>query len=134
MGELESGRPSQFQPNGRPKRRNTTLRKPNFFIIGAAKCGTTSLSVWLGGHPQIFMSSMKEPHFFNNDDRQAIRTLDDYEALFWSATEEHIAIGEASVWYLSSADAVPAILQYQPEAKFIVMLRNPVEMAPALHG
>jgi hypothetical protein len=110
------------------------LRKPNFFIIGAPKCGTTSLSAWLGDHPKIFMAPMKEPHFFNSDDRQAIRTLDEYEALFCAATEKHIAVGEASVWYLSSAEAVPAILRYQPAAKFIIMLRNPVEMAPALHG
>jgi hypothetical protein len=110
------------------------LRKPNFFIIGAPKCGTTSLSVWLGEHRKIFISPIKEPHFFNNDDRQAISTLDDYEALFRGASEEHIAVGEASVWYLSSANAVTAILRYEPEAKFIVMLRNPIEMAPALHG
>ena len=114
--------------------RGIALRKPNFFIIGAPKCGTTSMSAWLAGHPQIFMSPMKEPHFFNSDDRQAIRTLDEYDSLFYRATEEHIAIGEASVWYLSSAEAVRAILRYQPEAKFIVMLRNPLEMAPALHG
>jgi Sulfotransferase domain len=112
----------------------TTLRKPNFFIIGAPKCGTTSLSVWLGEHRKIFMSPIKEPHFFNSDDRQAISVLDEYEALFCDASEEHIAIGEASVWYLSSANAVAAILRYQPEAKFIVMVRNPIEMAPALHG
>jgi len=111
-----------------------TLRKPNFFIIGAPKCGTTSLSVWLGEHQKIFMSPIKEPHFFNSDDRQAITTLKDYEALFRGASEEHIAVGEASVWYLSSANAVTAILRYQPEPKFIVMLRNPIEMAPALHG
>jgi hypothetical protein len=111
-----------------------TLRKPNFFIIGAPKCGTTSLWVWLDEHPQIFMSPIKEPHFFNSDDQQAITTLYQYQALFSGATEEHIAVGEASVWYLSSAKAVPAILRYQPEAKLIVMLRNPIEMAPALHG
>jgi hypothetical protein len=56
------------------------------------------------------------------------------EALFCSATEEHIAVGEASVWYLSSAEAVSAILRYQPEAKFIVMVRNPIDMAPTLNG
>jgi hypothetical protein len=110
------------------------LRKPNFFIIGAPKCGTTSLSVWLGEHRKIFMSPIKEPHFFNNDDRQAISTVDEYEALFRGASGEHVAVGEASVWYLSSANAVTSILRYQPEAKFIVMLRNPIEMAPALHG
>jgi hypothetical protein len=80
------------------------------------------------------MSSMKEPHFFNSDDRQAVSTLDQYEALFRNASGEHIAVGEASVWYLSSAEAVPAVLRYQPEAQFIVMVRNPIEMAPALHG
>jgi hypothetical protein len=80
------------------------------------------------------MSPIKEPHFFNTDDRQAVTTLDQYEALFRDATEEHIAVGEASVWYLSSAKAVPAIIRYQPEAKFIVMVRNPIEMAPAMHG
>ena len=80
------------------------------------------------------MPPLKEPHLFNNDDRQAIGTLDEYEGLFCGASEEHIAVGEASVWYLSSANAVTAILGYQPEAKFIVMLRNPIEMAPALHG
>lgn len=110
------------------------LRKPNFFVIGAPKCGTTSLSVWLREHPNIFMSRMKEPHFFNADDRQGISALERYEALFSDVTEEHMAVGEASVWYLSSAEAVPAILRYQPEAKFIVMVRNPIEMAPALHG
>jgi len=110
------------------------LRRPNFFIIGAPKCGTTSLSVWLSEHPNIFMSPIKEPHFFNTDDRQAVTTLDQYEALFCDATEEHLAVGEASVWYLSSVEAVPAIVRYQPEARFIVMVRNPLEMAPALHG
>jgi hypothetical protein len=110
------------------------MRKPNFFIVGAPKCGTTSLSAWLAEHRQIFMSPIKEPHFFNTDDRQAISALDEYEALFCDAGEEHIAVGEASVWYLSSANAVPAIVRYQPDAKFIVMLRNPIEMAPALHG
>jgi len=92
------------------------------------------MSIWLSEHPHIFMSPMKEPHFFNGDDRQAVGTLDRYEALFCSAREEHLAVGEASVWYLSSAEAVPAILRYQPEAKFVVMIRNPIEMAPSLHG
>jgi len=110
------------------------LRKPIFFIIGAPKCDTISLSVWLGDHPKIFMAPIERTHFFNSDDRQAIRTLDEYEALFCAATEKHIAVGEASVWYLSSAEAVPAIPRHQPAAKFIIMLRNPVEIAPALHG
>jgi hypothetical protein len=112
----------------------TRARKPDFFILGAPKCGTTSLAAWLAEHPRIFLSPVKEPHFFNTDDRQGVTTLAEYEALFDGATPRHGAVGEASVWYLSSADAVRNILRYQPDARFIVMLRNPVEMAPALHA
>jgi Sulfotransferase domain len=109
------------------------MRKPNFFILGAPKCGTTSLAAWLGEHPEIFMPKLKEPHFFNTDDRQGVATLSDYESLFRGATGRHVAVGEASVWYLFSTEAVRNILRYQPQARFIVMVRNPVEMAPALH-
>jgi sulfotransferase family protein len=107
---------------------------PNFFILGAPKCGTTSLARWLGDHPNIFMAPQKEPHFFNTDDRRGVATLVEYEDLFRNAQREHVAVGEASVWYLSSSQAVRNILQYNPNARFIVMVRNPIEMAPALHG
>jgi len=115
-------------------RQVATVRTPNFFILGAPKCGTTSLATWLGDHPRIFVSKTKEPHFFNTDDKQAVATLAAYEGLFSQARDRHRAIGEASVWYLSSSVAVANILRYQPAARFIVMLRNPVEMAPALHA
>jgi hypothetical protein len=108
--------------------------KPNFFILGAPKCGTTSLARWLGDHPNIFMAPQKEPHFFNTDDRQGVTTLVEYEDLFRKAQKEHVAVGEASVWYLSSSQAVNNILEYNPNARFIVMVRNPIEMAQALHG
>jgi hypothetical protein len=80
------------------------------------------------------MSAVKEPHFFNTDDRRFISTLEAYENLFRGASRSHWAVGEASVWYLSSTEAVRNILEYQPDARFIVMVRNPVEMAPALHA
>jgi hypothetical protein len=111
-----------------------SLRKPNFFILGAPKCGTTSLATWLGEHPDIFMSSYKEPHFFNVEDRRVVNTIEHYQSFFRGAGQNHRAVGEASVWYLSSASAVRGILNYEPDARFIVMLRNPVEMAPALHA
>ena len=88
----------------------TAVRKPNFFIIGAPKCGTTSLATWLSGHPNVFMSAVKEPHFFNTDDRRFISTLEAYENLFRAASSDHCAVGEASVWYLSSTEAVRNIL------------------------
>ena len=108
--------------------------RPNFFIIGAPKCGTTSLATWLADHPNIFMSSYKEPHFFNTDDWRLVDTIERYERFFHGVRVQHRAIGEASVWYLSSAQAVPGILRYRSDARFIVMLRNPVDMAPALHA
>lgn len=107
--------------------------KPNFFILGAPKCGTTSLAAWLAEHPEIFLSPVKEPHFFNSDHRRLTTSLRNYEALFAKSDERHRAVGEASVWYLASSAAVTNILEYNPQAKFIVMLRNPVDMAPSLH-
>ena len=109
-------------------------RRPDFFILGAPKCGTTSLAAWLGEHPAIFMPAIKEPHFFNTDDRRGVATLGGYEDMFGDAGENCLSAGEASVWYLSSADAARNILAYRADARFIVMLRNPVEMAPALHA
>jgi hypothetical protein len=110
-----------------------TMIKPNFFIIGAPKCGTTSLAAWLAEHPEIYFSPTKEPHFFNTDHRRFINTLQGYESLFDGASERHRQVGEASVWYMYSSTAVPNILAYNRDARFIVMLRNPVEMAPSLH-
>jgi hypothetical protein len=110
------------------------MRKPNFFILGAPKCGTTSLWSWLRAHPNVFMSDVKEPHFFNCDDHLGISNLSDYEEIFRDATDSDVAVGEASVLYLSSPVAVENILQYEPEARFIVLVRNPIEMAVAVHS
>lgn len=110
------------------------MKKPNFFIIGAPKCGTTSLAAWLSEHPNIYMSPVKEPHFFNTD-LNYINTPSrrEYERLFRGATDEHKAVGEASVFYLFSKVAVPHIEQELPGARYIVMVRNPVDMAYSLH-
>jgi len=110
------------------------MKKPNFFIIGAPKCGTTSLAAWLNAHPNIYMAPVKEPHFFNTDGMRSIERLEEYEELFAQVRPEHIAVGEASTHYLYSREAVPNILKHNPEAKFIVSVRNPIEMAPALHA
>lgn len=111
------------------------MKKPNFFILGAPKCGTTSLAAWLSGHPKIFVCPIKEPHYFNFDyGLRRTKTLNDYERLFKTADNQHLAVGEASVRYLYSRCAVPNILQYNPDAKFIVLIRDPVEMAYSLHA
>lgn len=110
------------------------MKRPNFFILGAPKCGTTALAQWLGGHPEVHFSPLKEPHYFNADGRQITKSLAEYEALFGGAGDGHRAVGEGSTQYLYSREAVPRILEYVPEARFVVCLRNPVDMAPALHG
>lgn len=110
------------------------MKEPNFFIIGAPKCGTTSLARWLSLHPQVFMSPTKEPHHFSTDfPLSTWRERADYLELFAEAGPEHTAVGEASVWYLRSQEAVPRIESTVPDARYIVMLRNPVEMTPSLH-
>ena len=110
------------------------MKKPDFFILGAPKCGTTSLADWLRDHPKVFMSNPKEPHFFNTDsDHHAVFDMAHYESCFAEANEQHLAVGEGSVWYLVSEVAVQNILEYSPAARFIVCIRNPIEMAVSLH-
>ncbi len=110
--------------------------KPNFFIVGAPKCGTTALYEYLRPHPNIFMPRVKEPHYFAKDlgTYPFIKTLDDYLGLFADAGPQHLRVGEASVYYLRSATAIANIRQFNPDAKLIAMFRNPVEMVHSLHA
>ncbi len=110
--------------------------KPNFFIVGAPKCGTTALYEYLRPHPDIFMPTVKEPHFFAKDlgSYPFIKTLDEYTRLFAHSGDAHMRVGEASVYYLRSSTAIANIHEYNPDAKLIAMFRNPVEMVHALHS
>ena len=114
------------------------MGQPNFFIVGAPKCGTTALSEYLREHPQVFVSQPKEPHYFCADFDYYYAPgecrLEHYLRLFDDAGEQHRAVGEASVWYLYSAAAVPAIREFDPRARIIAMVRNPLEMVPSLHS
>jgi len=111
------------------------MGKPNFFIIGAPKCGTTSLASWLSSHPRVFMSPNKEPHYFSTDFNHGdIGSLDQYEALFNNSLDSDLAIGEASTEYLLSENAVPEIEKTYPGSRYVVMVRNPVEMAFSLYN
>ncbi len=109
--------------------------KVDFFIVGAPKCGTTSLVAYLSEHPSICFSRRKEPLYFATDLDHAkrARNFADYMALFERAREDQIT-GEASVWYLYSRTAVKNILAHNPNAKIIIMLRNPADAAYSLHG
>jgi hypothetical protein len=110
--------------------------KPNFFIAGAPKCGTTALYQYLRSHPQVFLPKLKEPHFFSDDliTHHFVKTLDEYIQLFAEATPEQSRVGEASASYLLSSAAIPAIRKFNPDAKIIAMFRNPADMVHSFHS
>lgn len=112
------------------------MNKPNFFIVGAPKCGTTALSEYLRDHPNILISRPKEPHYFAEDfpKYRARNSLDDYLQLFRGGTSQHLATGEASVFYLYSSVALKNIYQFNKNAKIIVMLRNPVDLVYSFYS
>lgn len=111
------------------------MKLPNFFIVGAPKCGTTALSHYLAEHPRVFFSHPKEPQFFATDfaghgfvqDKQA------YLDLFTQANDAHPIVAEGSVFYLASHVAMANVHAFNPEAKILVMLRNPLELLRSLH-
>lgn len=110
-------------------------RMPDFFIVGAPKCGTTALYGYLRQHPDIFMPFHKEPLFFGSDltGRYGRMTEADYLALFRAARPDQ-KVGEASAWYLYSRTAAAEIQEAAPDARIIVMLRNPVDVMHAQHS
>ena len=109
-------------------------RLPNFFLVGAPKCGTTALWQYLSTHPSIFMGPLKEPHYFNFDHNYHwVSDRDAYEQLFAGAPLSTKVIGEGSVWYLYSNAAVPEILRTVEDPRFVVMIRNPLDMFQSLH-
>ena len=130
---------------------------PNFFLVGAPQAGTTSLSIYLDQHPSVFMSPIKEPCFFAPEvadmtprareayeadavslgryldgpmqekrDRGLVLEWDDYLKLFKNVRDE-TAVGEASVAYLASLGAASAIRARVPDARIVMMLRNPLD-------
>jgi hypothetical protein len=107
---------------------------PNFLIVGAPKCGTTSLYNYLNQHPDIFLPSIKEPHYFGSDLTPAGFTgkTKKYLNLFKSVDVPHI--GEASTWYLYSETAAEEIYDFNKDMKIVLMLRNPIYAAQSLHA
>lgn len=111
------------------------MKHPNFFIVGAPKCGTTALATYLKGHPHVFLCEPKEPHYFSFDfNNRYVTTFAEYADLFAAAMPEHAAVGEGSTTYLSSKTAIPEILKSFPESRFIVMLRDPVSLVQSYHA
>jgi hypothetical protein len=121
-----------------------TFRHPNFIIAGAPKAGTTSLYRYLAQHPQIFLPNAKEPMFFCGYERNfvgptsdwynthMVNEPQDYLALFADAAE-NVLSGEASTDYLSCPKAAARIKAWNPDAKIIIILRNPIDRAYSEH-
>lgn len=105
---------------------------PNWFILGAARCGTTTLWHALSQHPQIFLSAVKEPSFFC-EPYQLVRDPITYADLFASA-EDAVAVGEASHAYLTHPGAARTIHTFFPDARFVLILRNPADRAYSLYA
>lgn len=107
------------------------MRRPNFLIIGAQKAGTTSLHYYLSQHPEIFMLSQKETHYFTfqHDQSHPLHlSRGEYEKLF-DPVKYETAVGETSPSYLYAAHVPIRIYEYNPEIRLIAILRNPVERA-----
>jgi len=109
--------------------------KPNLFIVGAAKSGTTSLWNYLKQHPEVFMPEdelNKEPAYFSSisGDLQ----LQSYLNLFSKAGKDHAYIGEASTAYLTDPISAGRIHCFNPDSKIIIILRNPAERAYSLYN
>ncbi len=119
------------------KRTSRNLKKPNLFIVGAPRCGTTTLWSHLKEHPEIFMSREKELYFFDSDlwaRPEWAPTLEQYLDNFASAGDRQKVIGEATPSYLRSKRAPSEIKSFSPDARIIIMLRNPLDVMYSLHA
>lgn len=110
---------------------------PFIFIVGAPKAGTTALHAFLEKHPEVCMSSDKEPNFFSWKEieqqqlyysKKNVKTEDDYYALYHPGPSTRIC-GEGSVSYLFYPECPARIQAFDPEAKIIISLRDPVKRA-----
>lgn len=104
---------------------------PHFLIVGAPKCGTTSLHFYLSQHPSI-NTAEKEIHFFGKDLNYKVAkpTLEHYQSFFKPSGLN----GDSSVWYLYSDSILTELEELGIKPKIIIMARNPVELAYSLHS
>lgn len=112
------------------------MTRPNFFLLGAPKSGSTALYTYLSEHPQVFFPRLKEPRYFAADlgAFREITDLESYQKLYAEVPTSAVAIGDGSPWYLCSEEAIGAIRSFAPDAQAVVLLRNPLEMLPSLHN
>lgn len=110
-------------------------------VVGAPRCGTTTLSRLLASHPQVSFSAVKEPHFFSRIELDGMgdEELRDFIAghylarYFPDVDPSAKVMAEGSVSYLYAPDHMQAILRLWPDAKFIIAARDPLQLIPSLH-
>lgn len=98
---------------------------PNFVIIGAMRCGTTSMARYLSAHPDVFIGKKKEVHFFDFE----YELGNEWYRKQFDLADGETAIGEATPNYLYHPLAVERMAEVIPDARLIVLLRNPVDRA-----
>ena len=111
------------------------------FIVGAPRCGTTTMSRWLQEHPQILFPFVKEPHFFWQHDLRGLeepelRRFVEHEYLdhFFAEPEGERRVGaDCSVSYFYAPEQLEPVLKLWPDSRFIVGVRDPLTLLPSLH-
>lgn len=118
---------------------------PNLFLVGSGKCGTTTLYDYLNQHPDVFMCSPKEPAYFCQDIHKEsdefhkkqkfffFRSEPEYMNLFTPAKSQKVR-GEASTLYFISKVSAKNIHGFNPQAKIVISIRNPVDLLYSIHG
>lgn len=109
------------------------MEKVNFLIAGTQKGGTASMHKYLKQHPQICVSDTKEIHFFDKDnfftEKSDIEQSYTFYHTHFSPKSHHKVFGEATPKYMYDEEAIQRIYQYNPNMKFILLLRNPIDRA-----
>lgn len=106
--------------------------KPNLFIVGAAKAGTYTMHKVLNQHPEIYMSEIKETDFFSSFpsyDKIRKKDIKEYIHCFFKHVKDEAYIGESSVSYLPYKNCAAIIHAFNPDAKILIILRNPIRRA-----
>lgn len=110
-------------------------------VVGAPRCGTTTLSHWMRRRPEICFSKVKEPHFFTlvplvaaGDDELRTAVEDGYLGRYFAeCSPETKLLAEGSVSYLYAPERIVPLLKIWPDAKFVIALRDPFEVLPSVH-
>ncbi|MBV6397460.1 MAG: hypothetical protein HFACDABA_03074 [Anaerolineales bacterium] len=113
------------------------MKRPTFFVVGAPRCGTTALYTYLSEHPSIFLPVIKELHYFAADfpdvHKIQFRSDEDYLKMFADADSEVLAAGDISPLHIYSRTALERIHAFNPAAKILLILRNPVDFVQSIH-